>query len=49
MKKKIFYIVFALIILSALRFYYIEFERGFNQCPKINNKENTFHIALKVD
>ncbi|KAF0092595.1 MAG: hypothetical protein FD141_779 [Fusobacteria bacterium] len=49
MKKKVFFIVLGLIILSTLRFYYIECERGFDQAPTINTKENTVNFITKVD
>ncbi len=48
MQKKVFFIVFGLIILAALRFYYIECKRGFNQIPIITTKENTVSIESQA-
>ncbi len=49
MQKKIFIIFFGLIIIAALRFYYIECKRGFDQSPVLTNKERTVKIVPQAD
>lgn len=44
MKKRLFYIVFGLILIATLRFYYIGFKNGFDNLPVITDRE----INLKV-
>lgn len=44
MKKRLFYIVFGLILIATLRFYYLGFKNGFDKLPDIDNKE----IIIKV-
>ena len=45
MKDKVFLVIFGLIILAALRFYYIECESGFDESPVITTKENRIYIT----
>lgn len=45
MKNKVFLVIFGLIVFAALRFYYIEFDRGFDQSPIITTKENVVNIV----
>jgi hypothetical protein len=49
MKKKLFYIVFGLILIATLRFYYIGFKEGFDHLPVINHKENSIQISTQPD
>jgi hypothetical protein len=46
MKKRLFYIVFGLILIATLRFYYIGFKRGFDNLPIITNKEITINVVI---
>lgn len=45
MKDKVFLVIFGLIILAALRFYYVECKSGFIQSPIINTKESVINIV----
>jgi hypothetical protein len=47
MDKKLFYIVFGLILIATLRFYYIEFNNGFEQLPVIIHKENSDEMIIQ--
>lgn len=49
MKKKLFYVVFGLILIATLRFYYIGFKCGFDQLPVINNNNNAYNIAAPAE
>ena len=49
MKKRLFYIVFGLILVATLRFYYIGFSRGFDNLPVITNKEITIDVVIPED
>ncbi len=49
MKKRLFYIVFGLILIATLRFYYIGFIRGFDHLPEITNKEITIDFVIPED
>lgn len=46
MKKRLFYIVFGLILIATLRFYYIGFKSGFDNLPVIENKEISINVVI---
>lgn len=45
MERKVLLVIIGLIILAALRFYYIECKNGFIQSPVINTKESVINIV----